>query len=384
MRAPDSPIYLDYNGTTPLAPEVVAAMLPYLERHFGNPSSGHPYGRAARSGVVRARAQVAALLGCSFDEVLFTSGGTESDNHALRGVAEAFEGERVHLVISGVEHPAILEPALWLEERGVELTILPVDGYGLVDPDELRRALRPHTRLVSVMLANNEVGTLQPVAELARVAHEGGALLHTDAAQAVGKVPIDFAGLGADLLTVAGHKLYAPKGVGALLIRRGLELPRLMHGAGQERGLRAGTENVAHVVGLGAACELAAEDLGEESERLRGLRDLLHRRLTEGLGDDRVRLNGHPERRLPNTLNLSIAGIVSGELVPALAERVAVSAGAACHSGGVKVSLVLHAMGVPGEWARGAVRFSLGRYSTEQQVLEAADIVVAQVRAQVS
>jgi len=384
------PIYLDYNATTPIADEVAEAMVPYLYEHFGNPSSSHAYGRVARRAVEAARAQVAALLGCRPEELIFTSGGTESNNQALKGVAlrqvdEGGREQRDRIITSAVEHPATLEVCRWLQALGLRVTLLPVDEYGLVDPADLERALGPDTLLVSIMQANNEVGTIQPIAELARMAHAHGALMHTDAAQSVAKIPIEVgdpstgAGLGVDLLSIAGHKLYAPKGIGALYVRSGVELAPLIHGAGQEGGRRPGTENVLEIVGLGKACEIGQRDMEKNMAGFAAKRDGLHQGLLRALGPDAVRLNGHPERRLPNTLSLSFRGVEANTLLDEIGDRVAASAGAACHAGQVDVSAVLAAMRVPVEWAMGTVRFSVGRGTTAEEVDQAVQIVAEAV-----
>jgi cysteine desulfurase len=358
-------IYLDFNATTPLAPEVAAAMQPYLKEGFGNPSSLHWAGLPARDAVETARSQVAALLCCDATEIVFTSGGTEANNHAIKGLffSRRRGARRAHIVTSCIEHPAVLEPCAFLERLGAEVTRVPVDRYSLVDPDDVRRAIRPETILVSIMHANNEVGTIQPIEEIARIAHEHGALCHTDAAQSVGKVPVDVETLGVDLLTVAGHKLYAPKGVGALYVREGVELEPLLHGAGHEAGRRAGTENVLEIVGLGAACELAQKWINEP--RMRVLRDDFWRRLQQQFGE-RVVLNGHPEHRLPNTLNVSFLGHHGYEVLARL-PNVAASTGSACHAGSTHISPVLQAMGTPQDVGVGAVRFSLGRTTTPEE-----------------
>lgn len=353
-------IYLDYNASTPLAPEVREAMLPYLSEAFGNPSSGHWAGVPARAAVETARAQLAGLLGCSPGEIVFTSGGTEADNTALKGVVEAAGKERPHVVTTRIEHPAILEPLRYLERHGVDVSVVGVDGAGLVDPDDIAAAIRADTVLVSVMHANNEVGTVQPIAEIAQITRESGVLLHSDAAQSVGKLPVKVDGLGVDLLSVAAHKFYGPKGVGALYVRAGTGLEPFMHGAGHEGGRRAGTESALLDVGLGAAAELAA-DLAW-TRGVRELRDRLWDRLRLQWGD-RVVLNGHPTRRLPNTLNVSFPGGDGREILAAMPE-VAASTGSACHSGGTEPSPVLAAMGVTREVGAGALRFSLGRATT--------------------
>jgi cysteine desulfurase len=356
-------IYLDYNASTPIAPEVREAMLPYLAQHYGNPSSTHWAGAPAAQAVARAREQLAGLLGCSAQEVVFTSGGTEANNTAVKGVVEASGQERPHLVVSSVEHPAILEPCRYLERHGTDVTYLPVDGAGLVDPQDVARALRPETVLVSVMHANNEVGTIEPIAEISRVTRDAGVILHSDAAQSVGKIPSHVDELGVDLLSVAAHKFYGPKGVGALYVRAGTPLASFVHGAGHEGGRRAGTESVLLDVGLGAAAELAA-DLSWTAGA-RELRDWLWLRLLEQWGD-RVELNGHPAARLPNTLNVSFIGGDGRDILAAMPE-VAASTGSACHSG-TEPSPVLAAMGVPREVGAGAVRFSLGRMTTRREL----------------
>ena len=371
------PIYLDYNATTPVDPLVLEAMLPYLREHFGNPSSSHPYGVQARSGVEQARGQVATLLGCDPDEIVFTGSGSESNNLAIKGIAEAYRDRGDHIITSQVEHPAVLEPCRYLERRGFRVTYLPVDSHGMVNPDEVARAITARTILITIMHANNEVGTIQPIAAIGRIARAHGIPFHTDAAQSVGKIPTRVDELQVDLLTVAGHKLYAPKGVGALYIRRGVQVESLIHGAGHEGGRRASTENVAEMVGLGEACHIAGEKLEETAGRLRDLRDRLHQGLTQqGV---KIALNGHPTERLPNTLNLSFAGIDSNSLLAALPE-VAVSTGSACHAGQTEPSAVLLAMGVPRELALGAVRFSLGRWTTAEEVDQAVMFLVERLR----
>jgi cysteine desulfurase len=380
------PIYLDYNATTPIDPTVVAAMLPYLRESFGNPSSTHACGKTAHDAVERARGQVAELIGARPDEIVFTGGGTEASNYAIKGVFfAAFQGvlgrlfrKDVHVITTAIEHPATLQPCAFLQRLSCRVTTLPVDGTGRVDPDAVRRAIDGRTRLVSVMHSNNEVGTLQPIKEIAAVARERGVLVHTDAAQSLGKVPVDVNELGVDLLTVAGHKLYAPKGVGVLYARRGTKLEPLIHGAGHEGGRRAGTENVPYLVGLGTACARAQKSLPAATGKLRQLRDRLWERLRAAL-DERVVLNGHPELRLPNTLNVCFLGHVGADLLTAV-PQVAASTGSACHEGSVVQSPVLCAMGVPPERGRGAVRLSVGRFTTEEEVDRAAEALATQAR----
>jgi cysteine desulfurase len=364
-------IYLDHNATTPIAPEVLEAMRPYLERHFGNPSSAHAHGATAATAVARARAEVAALLGGDPDGVVFTASGSEADNLAIMGVALARLGDGDHVIASAVEHPAVLATCRYLERRlGYRLTVVPVDGFGVVDPDAVRGAIEPGTVLISIMHANNEVGALQPIVEIARVAHERGILVHTDAAQAVGKVPTDVRELGVDLLTLAGHKLYAPKGIGVLYVRPGTRLDPVIHGAGHEHGLRAGTENVPYIAGLGAAATLAARRLQAGAPlEVRRLRDRLYAALRAAVPD--IALNGHPENRLPNTLNVSFPGR-DGESLLARTPSIAAATGSACHSGRTEPSPVLMAMGLDAQRALGAVRLSLGYDSTAAQIDAAA------------
>ena len=375
------PIYLDYNATTPIDPVVLEAMLPYLRDRFGNPSSQHVFGQAVRGALDEARADVAGLIGARPDEILFTSGGTESTNTALKGAATAAldrgDSSRRQIVVSAIEHPATLEAAHALELFGFSVRVIGVDRQGCIDLGHLADALRAHTLIVSLMHANNETGTLQPIAEAAALAHARGALMHVDAAQSAGKVEIDVDRLGADLLTLAGHKIYAPKGVGALFIRRGVALAPLVHGAGQEGGRRAGTENVPYIVALGTACRIARELLPRAGPRMQSLRDRLWMRLHAALGEKVVR-NGHPERCLPNTLNASFVGMIGSELLAALPD-IAASTGSACHDGRVSISPVLAAMGVDPQIARGAVRFSLGRGSSEEEIERAAAALIEHV-----
>jgi cysteine desulfurase len=356
-------IYLDFNASTPTAPEVVDAMRMILEEPYGNPSSGHWAGSPAREAVDKARMQVAGLLGCKSNEIVFTSGGSEANNHTLKGVFFASGRADAHIVTTEMEHPAVINPCRFLERLGATVTYLRVDGFGRVNPDDVRRALRPSTILVSVMHANNEVGTIQPIEEIAQITHEAGILLHSDAAQSAGKISFTVQELGVDLLSVAGHKLYAPKGVGALYIRDGISLEPLIHGASHESGRRAGTENVLLDVALGAACDLARR---KGMDAVRELRDLFWSLLQDKFGE-RVVLNGHPIERLPNTLNVSFVAQVGAEILGRLPE-VAASTGSACHAGSVELSPVLRAMGIPPEIGMGAIRFSLGRTTTREEV----------------
>lgn len=378
----DRPIYLDYNATTPIAREVVDAMLPFLTEQFGNPSSSHAYGTAAHDGVERARTQVADVLRCEPDEIVFTGAGSEANNLAIKGVAFARGDWGEHLITSAVEHPAVLNTCRYLVERfGYRLTVLPVDGAGLVDPDAVRRAIEPRTVLISIMHANNETGTLQPIAEIAEIARRHEVTFHTDAAQSVGKIAMDVSSLGVDLLTVVGHKLYAPKGIGALYVRRGTIMDSLIHGAGHEGGRRAGTENVPYMVALGAACALASARLAAgDSERIRGLRDRLHATLQEGVPG--LALNGHPELRLPNTLSVSFPD-QDGEELLSRTPAIAASTGSACHAGRTEPSGVLLAMGLDRYRALGAVRLSLGHPTTADEVDAAAVALTRSVGATV-
>ena len=358
-------VYLDYNASTPIDPAVAAAMRPFLEDHYGNPSSGHWAAAPAKAALETARGQVAALLRCRSDEIVFTSGGSEANNLALKGVFFAHRDRGDHIVTTRIEHPAIIEPCAFLERLGARVTYLPVDGTGRIDPDDLRRAITPRTILISIMHANNEVGTIQPIEDCARIAHERDVLFHTDAAQSVGKVATEVDRLGVDLLSIAGHKAYAPKGVGALFVRDGVSIEPLLHGAGHEHGRRAGTESVLLVAGLGKACELA-RDLSP-MDRVRALRDRFWEALQKQFGN-RVRLNGHPTHRLPNTLNVSFVGRIGAEILERL-EGVAASTGSACHSGRIELSPVLS---VTPEVGMGAIRFSLGRGTTREDI----DLVV--------
>ncbi|MCP4545229.1 MAG: cysteine desulfurase [bacterium] len=371
------PVYLDYNASTPADPRVVDAMLPYLAEHFGNPSSSHPFGKITRDAVELARTQVATMLGCTADEIVFTSGGTESNNHAIRGVAHERRGRGRHIISSSVEHPAVTQVCEYLAGQGWEIDYLPVDETCLINPSDLKARIRSDTVLVTIMHANNEVGTIQPIAELARIAHEHGALFHTDCAQSVGKIPVRVEDLGVDLLSLAGHKIYAHKGVGALYVRRGTPVAKLLHGAGHEDNRRAGTENVLEIVGLGKACELIGDEIDVEINRLRQLRDLLEKTLRKSYPE--LALNGHRELRLPNTLSASFPGVNSSALLARL-DSVALSAGAACHEAGVDVSAVLQAMHTPLDVAMGTLRMSVGRFSTRDEVLFAAQEILASVK----
>ncbi len=361
---PSLPIYLDYNATTPVDPAVAEAMQPYLQGHFGNPSSAHVYGRAAHEAVVRARDQLAQLLRCTPGEIVFTASGSEANNLALKGMAARLKNKGRHIITSAIEHPAILNVCRYLENNGYRITRLPVDSCGMVKPDALEQALSGDTILVSVMHANNEVGTIQPIREMAELAHAHGALMHSDCAQSVGKIPVSLPELGVDMLSLAGHKFYGPKGVGALVVRAGLEPEPLIHGAGHENKRRAGTENVLEIVGLGAAAAQLA-NLPDQIQHSRQLRDQLESGLRKMFPD--IRINGHPEKRLPNTSSVSFPGLKADDILQNLS-GVAASAGAACHKAGISVSAVLQAMNLPDEYAMGTLRLSVGRFTTETDI----------------
>ncbi len=370
------PIYLDYNATTPIDPHIKDAMIPYMGEYFGNPSTTHAYGLPVKEAVEGARQQVASLIGAAPEEIIFTSGGSESDNHAIVGTSLANSHKGKHIITMRIEHPAVINTCRYLEERmGFQVTYVHVDKYGLVDPEDIRHAITGDTILITIMHANNEVGTIEPIAEIGEVAREHGIIFHTDAAQSCGKIRVDVNELQVDLLTIAGHKLYAPKGIGVLFIRRGIQIDSLIHGATQEKKRRAGTENVPYIVGLGKACEIAGQTLLEYETKVKGLRNRLHEDIVDGLGADKVHLNGHQERRLPNTLNISIQGIVGDELLIRIPE-IAASTGAACHAGSTEPSSVLLEMGLNRELALGALRLTLGRWSTAEEIDMAAEMIV--------
>jgi cysteine desulfurase len=366
------PVYLDHNASTPVLPEVLEAMLPYLSQHYGNPSSTHVYGRVMRQAVERAREQVAALIDCDSGEICFTSGGTEANNLAIRGVAAANPGRR-HIVTSVVEHPATSGPCACLEAAAYRVDRVAVDHTGAVKIPDISAAIGNGTLLVTVMHANSETGTLQAIGEISGLAHATGALMHTDAAQSVGKVPVSVRREEVDLLSVAGHKLYAPPGVGALFVRSGTPIEPLLLGAGHEHGLRPGTENVAAIAGLGQACAIAQRNLAEEALRIAALRDHLWGRLQQQI--PALALNGHPVNRLPNTLNVRFPG-VSGNALLAECPAVAASTGSACHAGKNSASAVILAMGVPPEQAAGSVRLTLGRGNNRGEIDQAADALI--------
>jgi len=375
--------YLDYAATTPTHPEVVKAMLPYFAESFGNPSSIYSYGQEAKEAIENARAQVARLIGARSDEIVFTSGGTEADNFALKGIAFANEARCNHIITSTLEHHAVLESAKFLEQRGFRVTYLPVDKYGLVDPSDVKKAITSETSLVSVMHANNEVGTIEPIAEIGRITRETGVYFHTDAVQTVGHIPVNVNELGVDLLSMSAHKLCGPKGVGALFIRKGTKIVSLLHGGEQERRRRASTENVPGIVGLGKAAELARPEIDEEARRLTLLRDKLTKNLLERI--EHTQLNGHPTRRLPNNANISVEYVEGESMCLNLdLEGICASTGSACSSSSAEPSHVLLAIGLPPQQAHGSLRFTLGKWTTEEdieRVLEVLPGIVSKLRA---
>jgi len=380
------PIYLDYNATTPIIPEVAESMLPFLSEKFGNPSSSHEYGVQTKNAVDTARKQVANLLNCQLNEIVFTSGGSESNNYAIKGYAFQNREKGNHIITSAVEHPAVIEVCKYLETKGFQITYIAVDEYGIVDLNELESAITDQTILISVMHANNEVGSIQPINEIAEITQKHNIALHTDAAQSVGKINTDVQELGIDMLSVAGHKLYGPKGIGALYVKNGIELEKLIHGAKQENNRRAGTENIMQVAGLGKACEVAYNNLEKNKKHAKEMRDRLENGLKEAFknrkinGKDLIIINGHPKIRLPNTLSISFYGIESNKLLSAIESEVAASAGSACHSGGIHVSDTLSAMNVPIEYAMGTLRLSTGKMTIEQEIDRANEVITNKIK----
>jgi cysteine desulfurase NifS len=370
------PIYLDYNATTPILPEIADAMHPFLTDFFGNPSSSHWYGIQTKKAIEQARQQVASLLECQVDEIIFTSGGSESNNYAIKGIAFAKKEKGNHIITSQIEHPAVTEVCEYLKKWGFEISYIPVSEQGVIDLDALEEAIKPTTILITVMHANNEVGTIQPVAEIAKIARSREIIFHSDGAQSVGKIRTSVKDLEVDLFSVAGHKLYAPKGIGALYIKKGIELEKQIHGANHEGNLRAGTENILEIAGLGKACDVAKRDLEKNQGHMKEMRDRLVNGLENSLkGVVDVRVNGHPGDRLPNTASVSFANIEANRLISKIEDRVAVSAGAACHSDQVEVSSTLEAMKVPLDLAIGTVRFSTGKLTTKEEIDEVISIV---------
>jgi len=376
-------IYLDYAATTPTCPEAVEAMLPYFTESFGNASSIHSYGQEAKQALEEARSKVASLIGAGSEEIVFTSGGTEADNCAIKGVAYANQSRGNHIITSAIEHHAVIESAEFLETQGFEVTCLPVDKYGLVDPDQVRRAITSKTILITIMQANNEVGTIEPIAAIGKIAREAGVYFHTDAVQAVGRIPVDVDELGVDLLSSSAHKLYGPNGVGILYIRKGTKLVPFMHGGEQEGGWRAGTHNIPGIVGFGKAAEMAQQEMAGEAKRLTVLRDRLINGLMERI--EHTHLNGHPTQRLPNNVNVSFE-FVEGEaiLLNLDLEGISASTGSACSSLSIEPSHILLALGVPPEQAHGSMRFSLGKWTSEEdidRVLEVTPKIISKLRA---
>lgn len=378
MKPETRPIYLDYNGTTPLDPEVIKTMQTFLESQFGNPSSSHWYGIAPRRAVNVARQQVADLIGCRPEEIIFTSGGTESNNHAIKSTALMLKNKGRHIITSSIEHPAVIEVCRFLEKNGFSVDFLPVDDTAMVDPAAVQAAVKKDTILISIMHANNEVGTIEPIEQIAAFAKEKGIVMHTDAAQTLSKIPVNTEALGVSLLSIAGHKLYAPKGIGALYVRDGIVLEPFCHGAGQESGRRAGTENVSHIAGLGKACEIAGRRLADTSAQMAELRDHLEQGLTGCI--EKIKINGNQDKRLPNTLSVSFYGLEANRILEEIGLQIAASAGAACHSDTIEISHVLAAMGIDQNWAKGTLRFSVGRMTTLEEIEQAIEIIAAAVK----
>jgi cysteine desulfurase NifS len=372
-----TPIYLDYNATTPIDKEVAEAMHPFLYEMFGNPSSNHEFGIITKKTVGEARRNVAELIGCSPEEIVFTSGGTESNNFAIKGIAFANKHKGNHIITSSIEHPAVIEVCKYLAANGFRITYLPVDKFGWVDPQDVMKSITSGTILITVMHANNEVGTIEPIEEIGKIARKHQIVFHSDAAQSVGKISVDVNVMKVDLLSIAGHKLYAPKGIGALYIRKGVTLEKLIHGADHEMNRRAGTENILEISGLGKACEMAKRDMEKNRLHLSRMSDILLNGVMEAIPD--VKLNGHPEHRLPNTLSLGFRGIEANVLLSELS-GIAASAGAACHTDNIEISSVLKSMNVPDEFAMGTVRFSTGKYTSEAEIKKALEILISTIK----
>lgn len=377
------PVYLDYNATTPVDPVVAEEMIPFIESYFGNPSSSYSIGRSNKEAVKKARAQVARLTNCQPDEIYFTSCAIESNNLAIKGVAWANRNKGRHIITSAIEHPAVIEVCKYLGSQGFDITYLPVDTYGRVDPTDVENVIRKDTILISIMHANNEVGTIQPIQEIGKIARQNNIIFHTDAAQSVGKIKTDVNELGVDLLTIAGHKLYAPKGIGALYIRKGTQIENLMHGANQEKGIRPGTENVIQIVGLGKACEVALLDFNQNQRNMRFSRDRLLNGLVSQLGN-KVHVNGNLENCLPNTLSVALENVSAHALASVISSEVLISTGSACHSGETTISSVLQAMKIDFRTATATVRISTGKKTTEEEVDFAIETLVSAVKKLIS
>lgn len=375
------PIYLDYNATTPILPEVAEEMRPFLTGFFGNPSSTHYYGQQTKRAVETARQRIALLLDCDTDEIIFTSGGSEANNYAIKGIAFAHKEKGNHIITSKIEHPAVVEVCEYLKKWGFEISYIPVSTEGIIDLAKLEASIRPSTILITVMHANNEVGTIQPISKISKIAKKRNIIFHSDGAQSVGKIPTSVKDLGVDLFSVAGHKLYAPKGIGVLYVKRGIELEKQIHGANHERNLRAGTENIMEIAGLGKACEIAACDLQKNMSHLKKMRDRLYKGIQDRLsGRVELIVNGHPDQRLPNTLSISFAHVEANTLLAEIEDRVAASAGAACHSDDIELSQTLEAMNVPLQYAMGTIRFSTGKHTTRDEIDDAIKIVTESVQ----
>lgn len=371
------PIYLDYNATTPIDLEVIDAMAPFLKEHFGNPSSSHYFGQKAKEAVEKARSQVADFLNCNTDEIIFTSGGTESNNYAIKGLAYTLRNEGNHIITAKIEHPSVLESCNFLQSNGFEVTYLPVNESGLINLSDVEKAIKPNTILITIMHSNNEIGIIQPIEQISKLAKKNNINFHTDAVQSAGKIPIEVTDLGVSMLSIAGHKIYAPKGVGALYAKQDIKLAKLIHGASQENNARAGTENVLEIVGLGEACEIAGRDLDKNAAKMRATRDRLYNGLKEKISD--FKLNSQFENCLPNTLSLSFKNIDSNLLLGKINNILAVSSGAACHSGKSEVSGVLKELNVPYKWAKGTIRFSTGRMTTADEIDSAINIIIKNI-----
>src|SRR4030042_3195011 len=368
------PIYLDYNATTPIDLEVIDAMTPFLKEHFGNPSSSHYFGQKAEEAVEKARNQVSDFLNCSTDEIIFTSGGTESNNYAIKGLAFTLRNKGNHIITSKIEHPSVLESCKFLHSNGFDVTYLPVDEFGLIFLSDVEKSIKPATILITIMHANNEMGIIHPLEQISKLAKKYDIILHTDAVQSAGKLPTQVSNLGVSMMSIAGHKIYAPKGVGALYVRQGIKLTKLIHGAGQENNARAGTENVLEIVGLGKACEIAGRDLDKNTANMKVMRDRLYNGLIKKISD--LKLNSYFENCLPNTLSISFKNIDANLLLGKINNLLAVSSGAACHSDKSEVSGVLRALNVPYEWAKGTIRFSTGKITAENEIDDAIDIII--------
>src|SRR4030066_646905 len=371
------PIYLDYNATTPIDLEVIDAMTPFLKEHFGNPSSSHYFGQKAKEAIEKARGQGADFLNCNSNEIIFTSGGTESNNYAIKGSAYTLRNKENHIITSKIEHPSVLESCKFFEKEGFEFIYLPVDEFGLIILSAVEKKKNPATILITIMHANNEIGIIQPLEQISKLAKKYNIILHTDAVQSAGKLPTQVSNLGVSMMSIAGHKIYAPKGVGALYVRQGIKLTKLIHGAGQENNARAGTENVLEIVGLGKACEIAGRDLDKNAANMKDMRDRLYYGLMKKISD--FKLNSQFENCLPNTLSLSFKNIDANLLLGKINNLLAVSSGAACHSGKSEVSGVLKALNVPYEWAKGTIRFSTGKITAENEIDSALDIIIKNI-----